>query len=83
MSSFPVSDINRVAAHPAKGISWSKSAIIIKRLPFPKGAIPPHLKPYTERFKEAVRECRGQIKTGLGSATVNAFNACIAAKLKK
>jgi len=83
MGSFPLSELGKVAGHPAKGMSWSKSAIIVKRLPYPKGAIPPHLRPYTERFKEAVRSCRSEITTGQGAATVNAFNACIAAKLKK
>ena len=83
MGSFPLSDIGRVSAHPAKGISWSKSAIIIKRLPFPKGAIPPHLRSYAEAFAKAAKECATRIKKGQGAATVQAFNACIAAQLKK
>lgn len=83
MASFPVSDIGRVSAHPAKGISWSKSAIIIKRLAFPKGAIPPHLVPYTERFTKAAGECRVVMAKRTGAEKVVAFNSCISGKLRK
>lgn len=83
MASFPLSDIGRVSVHPAKGISWSKSALIIKRLAFPKGAIPPHLVQYTERFTAAARECRGVMTGKTGADKVVAFNGCIGSRLKR
>jgi hypothetical protein len=82
MASFPLSDITKVAAHPAKGISWSKGAIIIKRIPFPKGAIPPHLRPYTERFASAARDCARRTADLRGADRVRAMNGCIASALK-
>lgn len=81
MASFPLSDINKVNAHPAKGMTWSKSAIIVKRLAFPKGAIPPHLRPYTERFTSAARTCRNAMAGKTGAQKVIAFNSCISAEL--
>lgn len=81
MASFPLSEIGNVVAHPAKGVTWSKGAIIVKRLAFPKGAIPPHLAGYTERFKEAGRACAAATVGARGAARVHAINSCVAAKL--
>lgn len=82
MASFPLTDIGRVSVHPAKGISWSKSALIIKRLAYPKGAIPPHLAPYTDRFTAAARDCRNVMSGKTGADKVKAFNSCIGARLR-
>lgn len=68
--------------HPAKGMTWAKSALIIKRLAWPKGAIPPRLVPYTERFTAAARECRGAMSGKTGAEKVMAFNSCIGARLR-
>lgn len=85
MASFPLSEIGRVSAHPAKGMTWSKSAIIIKRLAWPKGAIPAHLKTYTEKFKAKVAEvCAVEMRAAAkGAPRVHAMNECIKRELKK
>lgn len=83
MASFPLSEIGSVVAHPAKGVSWSKGPIIIKRLAFPKGAVPAHLEAYTGKFKEAGKACGISTAGAKGAARVHAINACVAAKLKK
>lgn len=85
MSSFPLSDIGRVSAHPAKGMIWSKSAIIVKRLAYPKGAIPAHLKTYTEKFKAKVAEvCAVEMRAAAkGAPRIAAMNACIRREMKK
>jgi len=80
MAGIPLSDINRAIG--TTPVPWAKKSIVLKRASFPKGAIPPHLVPYTERFKSAVAECKGKIKKGQGAATVQGFNACISAALK-
>jgi hypothetical protein len=82
MASFPLSDIAKVAAHPAKGMSWSKGAIIVKRIPFPKGAVPPHLVRYTERFASAAKECARRTAGARGAERVKAMNACVAGALR-
>jgi len=67
-----------------KSVPWAKRGKVlmsIKRESFPKGAVPPHLHPYIERFKAAVGECRGKIVKGRGAATVQGFNSCISARL--
>jgi len=80
MAGMPLSDIGRAIA--TTPVPWAKKTLVIKRASFPKGAIPPHLRSYTERFKEAVSKCRPEIKPGQGAATVQGFNACISAYLK-
>jgi hypothetical protein len=68
-----------------KSVPWAKrgkALLSIKTQSFPKGAVPPHLVPYVERFKSAVAECRGKIVKGRGSATVQGFNACLSARLR-
>ena len=79
MAGIPLQDVNRAIA--TSPVPWAKKTLVIKRASFPKGAIPPHLRSYTERFKEAVRHCAPQIKKGQGAATVQGFNACISAQL--
>lgn len=59
-----------------------KSAYYFKRASFPKGATPPHLKGYTEKFKDAVKGCSGVMAGLHGNEKVEALNACVAAKLK-
>jgi len=83
MASFPLDQLGKVRAHAAKGISWSKSAVIVKRIPFPKGAIPPHLVTYAETFAKTARDCKAKIVKGKGAETVRAMNACIRAALKR
>lgn len=80
MAGIPLSDIGRAIA--TTPVPWAKKTLVIKRASFPKGAIPPHLRTYTEKFKSAVSTCRPEIKKGLGAATVQGFNACISAQLK-
>lgn len=84
MAAFPVSDLPKVVAHPTKGITWAKGNFIIKRLAFPKGAVPPHLTPYTTRFAAAARDCaaRPAVREARGADRVRAMNGCIAAALR-
>ncbi len=82
MAAFRVSDLGRIIAHPAKGMTWSKGGIIIKRASFPKGATPSHLVAYRDKFTQAAHDCKSAIKKGLGAATVQGFNECIKGKLK-
>lgn len=79
MAGIPLKDVARAIA--TSPVPWAKKVLVIKRASFPKGAIPPHLVSYTEKFKSAVAACRGSIKKGQGAATVQGFNACVSAKL--
>lgn len=77
MASIPLKDINRAVV--VKGPR--KSAYYFKRASFPKGATPPHLRGYTEKFSKAASECKGAMAGLKGNEKVEAFNSCIAAKL--
>lgn len=81
MASFSLADIQNVKGHAAKGMTWSKGPVIIKRLAFPKGAVPPHLRGYTERFTSVARECARKTAGARGASRVQAMNACISAEL--
>jgi len=85
MASFPLADIGKVVAHPAKGMTWSKGVIIVKRLAYPKGVTPAHLKGYTEKFTVAAKSCAVEpaVRDQKGAARVQAMNACVAAELKR
>jgi len=67
-----------------KSVPWAKrgkALLSIKMASFPKGAVPPHLIPYVDRFISAVGQCRPKIVKGRGAATVQGFNACLSAQL--
>jgi len=79
MAGIPLAKLaGAIATSP---VPWAKKTIVIKSASFPKGAIPPHLTSYVERFKAAVSHCKPAIKRGQGAATVQGFNACISAQL--
>lgn len=78
MAAIPLKDINRAIV--VKGPR--KSAYYFKRASFPKGATPPHLTGYVDKFKEAAKDCKGVMAGMKGNEAVEAFNACIGAKLK-
>lgn len=77
MAGIPLKDINRAIV--VKGPR--KSAYYFKRASFPKGATPPHLTGYVDKFKKAVPECKAVMAGLKGNEKVEAFNACLSAKL--
>lgn len=50
-----------------------------------KGKTPPHLLPFTERFKKAVKECnqRQDIQKLKKGERIKAINECIGDKMRK
>ena len=72
--------------HMAKVIAVKRPRVwglYFKRYSFPKGPIPAHLVPYTEKFTSAAKGCVPAMAGLVGNEKVIAFNTCIGAKLKK
>lgn len=83
MGTFSPNEMPNVIVHPAKGMTWSKGALIVKRRSFPKGAIPPHLEGKTRDFTSAVKDCASKVRNLKGAERVRALNACVGSRLKK
>ncbi|MFA5053042.1 MAG: hypothetical protein WC565_03220 [Parcubacteria group bacterium] len=66
-----------VKRNPNGGVYFAKES-------FPEGVTPEHLKPYTERFTAAARECATATKgMPAGMEHPKALRACIGQKLGK
>ena len=79
MVGIRLTDLHKVIAVKRPRV-WG---LYFKKQSFPKGPIPPHLKGYTDSFTAAARACVPAMAGLSGNEKVDAFNACIGAKLKR
>lgn len=79
MAAIPLRDVGRAifVTRPRRG------GVYLKRFSYPKGYVPPHLKPFMEKFTTAAKGCTGVMAGLTGNEKVIAFNMCIGEKLKK
>ena len=63
-----------------RSVPWAKSPFSLKRESFPKGAVPPHLRPYLFKKGGIPAQCAAETANLKGAARVTAMNACVSAK---